>query len=352
MDSKEQINKIVNNINSKEQEVNNQKTDNKTQDENIDKSNKSDVPISKKNDETPPIIANSEEQNNKNILKEKDIVNIEAYKDTICKNALGEYIIIETTKWSMDIYFSPLYNKSILSCQLSENTNYVNLVKNAESPALSYSFGVNINYSFKNFLFQTGISYTNLGDNFKAENINIDIDSTSYYDYNHSGYYNLDTIGFNDSIPIIDSTWIDVIVDSTLITEYDSNLTKTPVTILNKYTYLEIPVIFGYEFKRKKITYSLKGGLITGFLLNAKGKTISLIDNTAITDFDKNSLPFLKTNFTLLFAFGISYNLNTKINLFAEPYYRHTVGSMFNKNYEIYRKHYSFGLKLGIRYVF
>ena len=299
-------------------------------------------------------------------IEGKSVVVIEnqqqqAYPDTVGQNAKGENIIIETTHWSIDLYAAELYNNPITTSNFSQNDATASLIKKSQSPSYSSSLGGNFNYSFKNWMIQLGVSATQIGEKNTFENKTLMIDSLisgydqvpySYYDVDTIWFYNLDSllIGVLDSLPIYDST-LETGYNNIPIWDIDSNNITKKYTVQNKYTYLEIPLIFGYEINRNKFSYTLRAGLITGIFLNAKGSTISFDDSKTVTSLNKET-PFLKTNFTLLFGCGLNYKLTENYSLISEFMYRKSLNSLFDNSYPISQKYNTIGLKLGVRYTF
>jgi hypothetical protein len=262
-------------------------------------------------------------------------------------------------KWSVDLYFAPFIFSDVLSSQAKYN-DIVNLKKEAVSQRINYSFGANINCNLNNWELQSGVAYSNLQENFDYVIRTLHIDTTESYEYEYGGYFEYDTLWFvnidtliatGDTlwVPHINSSWIET-VDSTLITDIDTIVFQHPNEILNRYSYLEIPLIFGYSINREKFSYILKGGIITGIFLNAKGKTFSLQSDNTVTDLT-DELNFMKLNFTLYFSVGIIYKMSNNLNLLVEPFYRKSINSMFD-NYPISNKHRSYGIKIGMRFHF
>ena len=152
-------------------------------------------------------------------------------------------------------------------------------------------------------------------------------------------------------MPILQET-ITTPIDSALVTDYDSSSTKTIYSNKNTYSYFEIPLIIGYEFKKSKFTFTPKVGLITGIFINSRGKTISLIDRESIVDISKNDLPFIKANFTLLLGMGVNYQMNNNMSLLAEPFYRTNLNSILSENHYISQRFNNIGIRFGVRYRF
>ncbi len=229
---------------------------------------------------------------------------------------------LNLSNWSLEIYYSPLYTPNILSVNSDISEDYIKYRKNSEKALISYSYGGNINYNFKNLTFQIGVSYTKLGEEFSKKIVKNKIDST-----------------------------IIIVLDTFQIVKYDTNKITNFYNTTNEYNYFEIPLITSYNIKNKTTIFSMKMGIITGFFLNAKGQSISLKDINETIEIN-NDLPFMKLNFTFLVGIALEYKLDFRTSIIIEPYIRQNINSIFKKNYEISQKYRSTGLKIGVKYYF
>jgi len=254
----------------------------------------------------------------------------------------------QNSRYYAELFFSPLYTYNQLT---AKNGSYEELMterKNLEKPLVSYSVGGNFYYMLTNSVFlQTGLAYSRLGEKFsKGGVMSIDSATVSLADSNTVWFYNIDSfyVGIYDSIPYTYAT-------GTYHTEmnYDSTF-KNSVSSINRFSYLEIPIILGYQFNRPRFSYSVKAGIITGFLLNASGKSLSTGDAQTIEDINSNML-FKKPVFSYTFGTGISYQITERFYLTGEAYYRKSFTSIF-KEYPLIQKYETYGLRLGIRYGF
>ncbi|OQX98194.1 MAG: hypothetical protein B6I24_05845 [Bacteroidetes bacterium 4572_128] len=245
---------------------------------------------------------------NENLLKkssknQKNLFSDENNLDTteiILKNKSS----LNLSNWSLEIYYSPLYTPNILSVNSDISEDYIKYRKNSEKALISYSYGGNINYNFKNLTFQIGVSYTKLGEEFSKKIVKNKIDST-----------------------------IIIVLDTFQIVKYDTNKITNFYNTTNEYNYFEIPLITSYNIKNKTTIFSMKMGIITGFFLNAKGQSISLKDINETIEINK-------------------YKLDFRTSIIIEPYIRQNINSIFKKNYEISQKYRSTGLKIGVKYYF
>ncbi len=282
------------------------------------------------------------------------------YKDTLGTDAFGDPIITETTNWSLDVLLDPAFTSSIIRTTSAENNNYEETYNNALSPMLSNSFGININYSYKNFIVQSGIYYKKFNEQFNYDQEVLLIDTTSYYETEYQYEQQYDTIFVFDLDEYLDSgdtSYIPYTISNTvkvpyevLVTDYDSSMTDQNIKVKNTYSYIEIPLSIGYQFKQNKFTVSPKFGLITGLYINSSGKSLNSSYN--IEDINNEKQTYIIPSFSMIAAIGFEYKINDFFSFVANPYYRKSINSIFIKSQPISHKFNAYGLKLGIRYNF
>ena len=297
------------------------------------------------------------------------------------------------SSWSVDMYFMPMYSNAIIDAPASIK----NTITNSMSSDFNWTAGININYSLKNINIQSGLLYTVLGEKFSYTEENTTVNTNREMRYRRVGEhmvvdkytiwevtdyqsiidvdtteagYELIEREYNNTI-IIDTVWhyhVDTVYrqipvdsvetvkyDTIMVVEYDSVevviadtvKNKTIYDVINRYSYIEIPLIVGYEFKTKtKISYVLSGGIVAGVFINAQGKGITL--KNEITDLQH--LPFAKVNLTGILSAGIHYKLTDELSVMLEGAYRRNFTSIYEQNYFLKQKFSTMGLRLGIRF--
>ncbi len=286
------------------------------------------------------------------------VVDTVRFIDTVKREVLFPKITKENLHWSIEAFASAAYTGHSFELNGAGGNDFLNKKEETLYPSTSTMYGMNINLGINNFFLQSGISYARLGERFKDEFNTNYIDSSFAFEYIESGGYWLlepvDTVFFEwigHTVVIYDKTWVQL-YDSTEITVYDTTVTKTNFNEQNYYNYIELPLILGYELNRGKISYSIKTGLVTGFLMNTSGKTIANNNEMQIIDLDKNEIPFVKLNYSLMFGLGFNYRINNKLSILTETYYRKNLNSLFEPKYPVIQKLNTTGVKIGIRYNF
>jgi hypothetical protein len=217
-----------------------------------------------------------------------------------------DYYYFSKYKWSLDLYYSTLYSSPIVENRDAEYNQMSLLKDNAKQPITYYSIGCNANCQYGKWIFQSGLLYSKIGERF---------------DYSFEK------------------------------TNVDGTISQISYQSDNKYHYIEIPIIAGYTLPGNMVNYTLKAGIVNSIFITAKGKTISVDDSQQVLDID-NNLPFARTAFAIQLSIGVTFKLNDRINLLAEPYYRYSLKSVYKKDYQINQRYRISGIRLGVRYIF
>ncbi len=178
---------------------------------------------------------------------------------------------------------------------------------NQEYAITTANAGVNFKLSKNHFLFSSGLSYLQFGDKVN-------------YDSSVAGVMGLNANG------------------------------------KSSFTYLEIPVLAGYDWAYKRWGLNLQGGLSMGVLLNTSGQYLSssnivVPQNITYTIFDlkKNQATFKKSVFNLIVNPQLNYFINNNTNFFISPVYRRNLQPITATDSEIKQKYNSFGINFGLR---
>jgi len=198
----------------------------------------------------------------------------------------------------------------------------------------SYALEANAIYKFSGYLLQSG-----LGVSWTSDEGNCEIDYNKYKG-SYEDVYNVtfDTIG-NELIPVYHAETVKV---------YDSIDHVSNMPTKSHYTYLQIPVLFGYGNENKRFGWFVKGGPSLSIMIH---KDISS-NNMSGTE-DKilrieNEIPSrINTNWQFVFASGISYRLSNHLSFTAEPVFRYYLNSAYKRSKLNLKNPYSLGLRVG-----
>jgi hypothetical protein len=240
----------------------------------------------------------------------------------------------------LEIYAGPAYSWNSIKAMNTDAEDYTSIRSKQEKGILTYAAGVDLGYTFHNFFVQTGIGLTKYG-----ENANYNWNHISGIDTSNSyGYINMitypDPNNPNNTIIEFDSVWVHM--DDTSTTNF---LEKKA----NHYTYIDIPLMLGYNFTFKRMSARVSAGVSLGFLTNTNGK----IPSNDLSGFnDINTDMVKKTVLNCIFRVGFTYSLSRYISVFAEPELKFTPTSIYRGDLPVNVKYYNTSLHLGINYHF
>jgi hypothetical protein len=203
-----------------------------------------------------------------------------------------------------------------------------------------------INYKMnKSFSISSGLSTVSFGEKIDYNNIH---ESNMVYDSNfvdticiigtfHVPFYNWNTGQTDTAIYNVtkDTTYWD--------SENYEETTMNNYKVQNRYTYLNIPFMVGYEFSVKKFRVSLKTGGAIGFRIN---NSMGMYYNKNIQDL--HPFEMKKTIFNIVTTASIGYQLNN-LEIFLEPKYCLNVTNVTN-SLDVDHKYHLFGGNIGISF--
>lgn len=202
-----------------------------------------------------------------------------------------------------------------------------------------YAFDLRLYYQVNRFSIETG-----LGIGFSKDNLNFS--------------YNYLTNEIIDSYVYVDSAYYDPITGTTqyyttIVDVYDSVPYSAKSFVEKKYTYLQLPLEFGYEIiKRKKFALSIKAG-ITYYKEIDRKEIYPVIyqENSRITSLGSNNCERREEFFSLLGGLEFRWNMSDKFQFNAEPSYRYFLNQIYLVD-DNNKGPMSIGLRLGLRYKF
>lgn len=284
--------------------------------------------------------------------------------------------------YSLSFYFSSLFGNSEFSSV--NNPNLAEINNRAFASSMSIEGGIDFEVSMSQSVFlRTGIGMLRIGEDFSYEQTKMKIDTTvkpsyvsnQFYTYLDEPTFEVDTLNIYPVVTYIhhqdgsittDTAWyyhtdtIEVIVKDSILTVvndtiyetvYDTSYQHYFYEFANRYTYLQIPLIFTYKIGKGKLSYDFAGGIINEFFLNAKGKGIDFKDTYEVVDINK-AFPFMKYNMSIYIGCGISYKIEENVSIFTEGFYRRNINSAFQNNFVLSKSFAKFGIKAGLKFNF
>ena len=236
----------------------------------------------------------------------------------------GDYARNRRAEWSVGVYFNP----EVTSCQ-----------DNSIENTISYNFGILPRISFNHFFIQSGI------------NMRFTHDKGNYaVDYNRflGTYEDVYDVTFdsteNGVVPTYYTQTVEVYdtVSHYAISETNAN-----------YSYLEIPLIFGYRYTFGKVSLFAKAGPSASFLVNKKIPEAGYPEDKARIINVDYQIPVRSTvNWQLLMGAGFDYQLADKVNFSLEPTFRFALKPEYKLQGGARGNTTSFGIRAGLNYNF
>jgi hypothetical protein len=170
-------------------------------------------------------------------------------------------------------------------------------------------------------------------------------------------YKSKDSIGYFTSIISFTVTSGNIIVYTTKdIPVYDSLQHVADDRAVSRYTYLQIPLLLGYElFETNHFSLGIKAGPSVSFLIGTK-EAAPYIDypNARMIRIENNTLSRVKMNWEIQAALDLEYRLVKNFSMYAQPYYKHYFKPFATgeSTSAPVKDPYSIGIEVGVRYNF
>lgn len=132
------------------------------------------------------------------------------------------------------------------------------------------------------------------------------------------------------------------------VSVYDSitHITITPTK--NRYTYIQIPLFFGYGNQYKRFGWFVKGGPSLSILIHENKPDVNIpYEYYKILNVENEVPARIKTYWQFAFSGGVSYRLSNHLSISLEPMIRYYLNSAYERNKMETKHPYSFGLRTG-----
>lgn len=211
---------------------------------------------------------------------------------------------------------------------------YLEKITKNQSSILAPSFGIQGNLSYKKLTFGTGLSYAQAGEKYTFETMKYTFKDSTYSEHI------IDTVlAFDDSLGI----WVPVIHDTTLYYTYqykqDSTLERT--SFKNQYSWISIPIYFGYRFELGKYELIPRIGAQFNFGIAKNKGHFPNADFTGIIAYQA-----VKFNVSYLIQLEARRNFG-RWHLFINPYFKSMINPAISGDL-IRRRYSSWGIQFGV----
>jgi hypothetical protein len=320
--------------------------------------------------------------------------------DDIAPNIANRVYPIKTAKsknrLSLSVYGGAMYSLKNLMTQEGNSADYLNRRTQEESNSIKPNAGIDLEIKRGHWTFTSGINFhqqgekRNYSDKFKRMlpydslviNINDNsawlIDSSQFYAVEYSSiitsydttitYYDEATgLFYTAQMPVnitqslVSDTNYYYIVDSTYQSNIDTvktNYSLKKQVVLNDpnqpnlkgrntFSYLEVPVLFGYEWGVRRWRLSVKGGVGIGLLSRQQSFYLST-DEAEIAPV--STQVYTKIMYNAIVRAGLHYSFTPQFGIDIVPFSRLNINNMSNKNADFKQKYGNVGLQLGLNY--
>jgi hypothetical protein len=247
------------------------------------------------------------------------------------------------------------YSKPIFSGSSAYDTEMA-LKRQAAGSLPGFSTGILFRNQNKNFSTSTGLMYSVFRESFNFEAVENSIRQIQYYKYFTRTELQTNTVWFMnlDSLLVGDTVWVPLTythevskADSVLSVKNDTSKVYHKENSINRYSYIEIPIILGFPFRVRKFLFYPEIGIISGIILNSKGKTIYL-PGTGKNAEIRNEIKLSPLNISVFLGLRSEFDFTEKAALTAELYFRQNINSIYS-DYPIIKRNRTMGISVGIR---
>ena len=213
-----------------------------------------------------------------------------------------------------------------------------------EECIISLPLDLMVNYNLNNkFSLSSGINTASLGEKIDYNDVH---ENYMVYDSNfidtvcnigtfHVPYYDINTNQMDTAIYSVmmdTSYWVNESYEEESVNNYN---------VQNRYTYLNIPFMIGYQFKINKINIGLRAGGAVGFRINNSN---GMYYNSNIQGL--HSFKAKKTIYNIVTTASLGYQFKN-IEMFIEPRYWFNLTNSILKS-DIDHKYHVLGLNIGV----
>jgi hypothetical protein len=261
--------------------------------------------------------------------------------------------IHKSTGWSIDGFVGPAM---ILSNENhSPNEGEAIYQAGIEPQIITPNIGLNVKYHINNWFIQSGVGYSEYGENRKfMQDIEMH-DTSGFSKQNIDQYYSYDTTGWVkdpsnsgvlipvfDAIHHSDTTYNWVTTDSMYYEHLE-------IYAQNRFRYIEIPAMVGYEFRFKNFGIELATGVSIGFRVNSSGKFLD--SKNKLVDINPSNSPYTNTMMNYILTVGVKYHLSNRFSVIAQPIYKTNLNSIIKSGFGSDVRYTSVGLNVGVNYI-
>lgn len=169
-------------------------------------------------------------------------------------------------------------------------------------------------------------------------------------------YKSHDSIGFFNRVVsyVVDPVTNQITYNTETVSIYDSVIHSADDRTLNRYTYINIPLLFGYRlFESTRFSLSVRLGPAVSMLV-ASREAEPVIDypNSTIIRVENTTPARVQTNWQMWVDLSLEYRVTPAISLYVAPVYKYYFSPIVEKENIQYGKPWSLGVGVGLHYSF
>ena len=261
--------------------------------------------------------------------------------------------IHKSTGWSIDGFVGPAFINS--NEKYTPNEGEAIYQAGIEPQIITPNIGLNVKYHINNWFIQSGVGYSEYGENRKFMQDMEFHDTSGFSKQNIDQYYTYDTTGWVkdpansgvlipvfDAIHHSDTTYKWVTTDSMYYEHLE-------IYAQNRFRYIEIPAMVGYEFRFKNLGIEVATGVSIGFRVNSSGKFLDSKNN--LVDINPSNSPYTNTMMNYILTVGVKYHLSNRFSVIAQPIYKTNLNSIIKSGFGSDVRYTSVGLNVGVNYI-
>jgi len=204
----------------------------------------------------------------------------------------------------------------------------------------NFNFGLSLSYHKNDFFIRSGLGISIARDEGKYQ---VEYKRLEYLGSYEEVYH----VSFDSTesgiVPIFYTKTVNV---------YDSVEHVAISKTKNTYTYLQIPLLIGYQFEKKHLTWSFMAGPSVSFLISKNIPDPEIPNNVGIIGIDRNIAQRIETNWQMVAGIGLNYRLNHRLEFAVEPTIRYYLNSSYNREIITTKHPVAFGLRAGLLFKF
>ncbi len=265
------------------------------------------------------------------ITDEEDLITISGIRpDPSCYKFTGESTI---SPLSLDVFGGPGISPRSFQDAAGELAFYKEARESTEARQYAFSVGARVNYNLKQgYALRVGVLYQQNGD---------------LFDYTDS--LATQTTTRVDSFFAADGTFLYADTSRVLIL---GTLIKK---IHNRYTHIDVPLIFSYELPLGRSTIMLNAGPVINLTSSYKGQMLDpgLVPRH-FTSGEQNAIKVYKNNLglSLYLGAGLLLPINEHFSALVEPRFLYRINPVTLDGYPLEEHRHYAGLNVGLRYHF